>query len=191
MAVLSLSWLLAASSTQSILFSAHRRFISSKLSANVYRDNNGQMFDLVYRGPVSGAVRAVKIFSLSTCGATVIGLPVLLLFGKLSMVGKLTLACVLGPVGIGTTLLLHLFVRGYVTSMWYNQTGDVVRVYTLSLLASTVMSEFKVEEVDSVEHVNVLSSFTVNGKGFFIQPEVFSDTKLLERLLRLHHVKTD
>jgi hypothetical protein len=107
------------------------------------------------------------------------------------MVGKLTLACVLGPVGIGTTLLLHLFVRGYVTSMWYNQTGDVVRVYTLSLLASTVMSEFKVEEVDSVEHVNVLSSFTVNGKGFFIQPEVFSDTKLLERLLRLHHVKTD
>ena len=186
---LSVSRLLTVSCAQSTMFSTQRKF-NSMLSSKICRRDN-EMFDLVYRGPISGAVRAIKVFSLSTCGATITGLPVLIFLGKLSVVGKLALACVLGPVGLGTTFLLHLFVRGYVTSMWYNRTDDVVRVYTLSLLASNVVSEFRLEEVDSVEHVSVLSSFTVNGRGFFIHPEVVNDAKLLEKLLRLHPIKAD
>lgn len=159
--------------------------LSSKVALATRDIDDSGNFDLVYRGPITGAVRTVKIFSLSTCVATVFGLPVLLIFSKISLIGKFCLACVIGPVGIGTTFLLHLFVRGYVTTMWYNRTDDKVRVCTLSLLASNVVSEFRLQDVDSVDEVKVLSSFTVKGKGFFIHPELIHDKKLVQKLLRL------
>ncbi|XP_062501902.1 uncharacterized protein LOC134179009 [Corticium candelabrum] len=146
---------------------------------------NASQFELVYTAPIAGAVKAIKVFSLSTCVATIIGLPILVVFGKLSLMGKVSLACVIGPIGIGTTFLLHLFVRGYITNMWYSRKTNKLRISTLSLLATNVMTEFGMEDIDAVDTVNVLSTFTVKGKGYFIHPEVFSDKELVERLLQL------
>ena len=70
--------------------------------------------ELVYSAPLRGAVRAVKVFSLSTTVAVILGSPVLVFMGKASvpLVAKVFMSSLLMFVGIGTTALLHWVIKG-------------------------------------------------------------------------------
>ncbi len=81
------------------------RFKSSSTSS----DN-----EVVYVAPLRGAVRAVKVFSLSTAVAAFFGGPVLVWLGNPSvpLAGRVIMSSLVMLVGLGTTGVLHWLVKG-------------------------------------------------------------------------------
>ena len=141
----------------------------------------------VYEGPLKQPVKLVKIFSLTTCTASLVGVPLLVYFGKegVPLVAKLGMVSIVGIIGIGSTFLLHWLTKGYVRKMDYDEETDRVRIETLSILARPIHSEVNVADVRPVEGRKVFSNFQVNNRGYFIHPEVFEHRKLLARLLHV------
>ena len=74
----------------------------------------GGNMELVYTAPLKGAVRAIKVFSLTTAVATFFGGPVLVWLGNPSvpLVARVMMSSVVMLVGLGTTALLHWLVKG-------------------------------------------------------------------------------
>ena len=63
----------------------------------------------MYTGPLSSAVKAIKIFSISTaCCAVVFG-PILVYLGNPAtpVVGRVAIASLVTTVGLSTTFILH------------------------------------------------------------------------------------
>eukprot|EP00118_Oscarella_pearsei_P027169 m.310864 g.310864 ORF g.310864 m.310864 type:complete len:200 (+) comp55878_c0_seq1:3-602(+) len=141
----------------------------------------------VYEGPLKQPVKAVKLFSLSTCVATLVGSPILLYFGKESvpLVAKVGMVGIVGIIGIGSTALLHWFTKGYVRGMSYDDQTDTIQIETLSVFAWPLLREFSVDDVKPIEGKRVFSNFSVGDRHYFIHPEVFTDGDLLARLLSL------
>lgn len=84
-------------------------------SARYFSSTNGSgNVELVYTAPLKGAVRAIKIFSLSTAVATFFGGPVLVWLGNPSvpLVARVMMSSVVMLVGLGTTALLHWLLKG-------------------------------------------------------------------------------
>lgn len=69
---------------------------------------------MVYRAPLKGAVRAIKVFSLTTAVAAFFGGPTLVWMGNPSvpLVGRVMMSTLVMLVGLGTTGLLHWLVKG-------------------------------------------------------------------------------
>lgn len=74
----------------------------------------GNKMEIVYKAPLKGAVRAVKIFSLATAVASVCGGPVLVWLGNPSVpvIARVMITSVVVLVGLGTTAILHWMVKG-------------------------------------------------------------------------------
>lgn len=70
--------------------------------------------EVVYVAPLKGAVRAIKVFSLTTAVAAFFGGPMLVWMGNPSvpLVGRVMMSSVVMLVGLGTTALLHWLVKG-------------------------------------------------------------------------------
>jgi hypothetical protein len=70
--------------------------------------------EVVYIAPLKGAVRAIKVFSLTTAVASFFGGPMLVWLGNPSvpLVGRVMMSGVVMLVGLGTTGLLHWLVKG-------------------------------------------------------------------------------
>ena len=70
--------------------------------------------EVVYNAPLRGAVRAIKVFSLTTAVAAFFGGPLLVWLGNPSVpvVGRVMMSTVVMLVGLGTTGLLHWLVKG-------------------------------------------------------------------------------
>ena len=69
---------------------------------------------MVYVAPLKGAVRAIKVFSLTTATGAFFGGPVLVWLGNPSvpLAGRLIMSTLVMLVGLGTTGLLHWLVKG-------------------------------------------------------------------------------
>ena len=72
--------------------------------------------EVVYTAPLKGAVRAIKIFSLTTAVLAFFGGPVLVWCGNPSvpLVGRAMMSSLVMVVGLGTTAILHWLVKGEV-----------------------------------------------------------------------------
>lgn len=70
--------------------------------------------EVVYVAPLKGAVRAIKVFSLTTAMAAFFGGPVLVWLGNPSvpLVGRVMMSTIVMLAGLGTTALLHWLVKG-------------------------------------------------------------------------------
>ena len=70
--------------------------------------------EVVYEAPLKGAVRAVKVFSLTTALGSFFGGPILLWFGNPSvpLAGRAIMTSLVMLVGLGTTAILHWLVKG-------------------------------------------------------------------------------
>lgn len=153
-------------------------------TAEVSRGGNGE-FELVYTGPLKGAVKALKIFSLSTAVLAACGGPVLVWLGNESVpaAARVALCSLVLVVGLSTTALLHWLLKGYITHLYYHPQTQHVAAHTLSLLARRVRNEFKVSEIRPPTGLSSFSTFQVQEKAYFMHTEVFPDQHRLTTLL--------
>ena len=97
-----------------------RQFHVSPKTCSSSETESKTKVELVYTAPLKGAVRAVKMFSLSTAVLTFIGVPVLVFWGKASvpLVARVFMSSILMLTGLGTTALLHWIVKGKTVVRW-------------------------------------------------------------------------
>ena len=150
-------------------------------------------FKVVYVAPLKGAVRAVKMFSLTTAVAAFFGGPTLVWLGNPSVpvVGRVAISSLVMLVGISTTAILHWLLKGYVMQLQYNKETQTVAVYTLSLIARKKRNEFLISEAGPPPSVSGFSTFQAKGKSYFMHTDVFEDKKLLSAMLGAHSILED
>ena len=140
---------------------------------------------LVYSGPLSKAVRAIKIFSIATACCSVSFSPIFLYFGNPAtpFVGRVVITSLVTTVGLSTTFILHWFIKSYVTKLYFDQATGNVTVETLSVFGRTKVIQFHVSEAKPPDAVSAFSTFQGGGKHFFMHTEIFEDPVLLRQLL--------
>jgi transmembrane protein 70 len=142
-------------------------------------------FELVYRGPLRSAVRAVKVFSLTTCAAALVGGPVLVTMGNPSvpLLGRVLMTAFVMTIGVSTTLILHWLMKGYVIEMYFDPKSENLRVYTLTMFAGKRCHTFHLSEAGPPENIAAFSTFQAKGKSFFMHAEVMENKELLGKIL--------
>lgn len=77
---------------------------------------------LVYDGLFGSLIRKVKIISVSSCGLTMVSMPMLAFFGDESVpvAARTAIAGVVMFFGAGTTATVHWMCHPYITQMWRN-----------------------------------------------------------------------
>lgn len=166
------------------LCACRHRQLSSPQSAATTR-NLPNDFKLVYDGPLKQAVKAIKIFSISTSVCVLLGAPVLVVLGNpgVPVLGRVAISSIVVLLGLTTTLILHWFTKSYVTRMWHSRDKDQLVIHTLSLLARTKQKEFAVSEAGPPGNVASFATFKAGRERFFLHTEVFEDKNLLSRIL--------
>lgn len=166
------------------LCACRQRQLSTTPSAAAARDLPKD-FNLVYDGPLKKAVKAIKIFSISTSVCVVLGTPALVLLGNpgVPLIGRVAISSLVVLLGLTTTFVLHWFTKSYVTRMWHSSKKDHLVVHTLNLLARTKEKEFAVAEAGPPGNVASFATFKAGGDRFFLHTEVFEDKNLLSRIL--------
>ena len=78
--------------------------------------------ELVYDGLFGSLIRRVKIISVSSCGLTMLSMPMLAIFGDASVPlgARAAIAGVVMFFGAGTTATVHWMCHPYITQMWRN-----------------------------------------------------------------------
>ena len=91
----------------------------------------------IYTSPFISAVRRMKLFSLSSCGLSLVSAPLLLVLASPSipLSGRLAMGTAVAAFGIGTTLALTKFTQPYVIRVWSAPTTDTVLFETLNVWA--------------------------------------------------------
>ena len=142
-------------------------------------------FELVYRGPLRSAVRAVKVFSLSTCAAALVGGPILVTLGNPSvpLLGRTLMTAFVMTIGVSTTLILHWLMKGYVIEMYFDPKSETVQVYTLTMFARKQCHTFLLSEAGPPENIAGFSTFQAKGKSFFMHTEMMENKELLGKIL--------
>ena len=145
----------------------------------------GDNFEPVYRGPLRSAVRAVKVFSLTTCAAALVGGPVLVTMGNPSvpLLGRVLMTAFVMTIGVSTTLILHWLMKGYVIDMYFDPKSENLRVYTLTMFAGKRCHTFHLSEAGPPENIAAFSTFQAKGKSFFMHTEVMENKELLGKIL--------
>ena len=158
--------------------------VSGATSDSTTSSNEGN-FELVYRGPLRSAVRAVKVFSLTTCAAALVGGPILVALGNPSvpLLGRVLMTSFVMTIGISTTLILHWLMKGYVIEMYFDPKLEQLRVYTLTMLAGKQCHMFHLSEAGPPEDIAAFSTFQAKGKSYFMHTEIMENKELLGRIL--------
>ena len=142
-------------------------------------------FKLVYTAPFRGAIRAVKIFSLTTAAAAAIGGPVCVWFGNPSvpMVARVGISFIVMLAGLSTTAILHWMVKGYVMRLYYNETSQTVMTDLLTVFARRKQETFHISESGPPPQGIGFHTFKAKQRSYFLHTELFQDKKLLSALL--------
>ena len=145
-------------------------------------------FQLVYTGPFKGAVRALKVFSLTTAVLASVGGPVLVWLGDESvpLAGRVALSSLVMFVSISTTAILHWLLKGYIIHLHYNPGAQRVAAYTLSLLARKTRNEFDISDIRPPAGLAGFSTFQALGKSYFMHTDIFPDKQMLSQMLNTH-----
>ena len=131
-------------------------------------------YRLVYEGPLSNTVKYIKTFSLATCVASLIGAPILIMYGKESVptAGKIAVAATVLLMGTSTTIILHWFTRVYVHRMYYNPVKSSFAVETMNLIARKRTTYFPVDHIQYPLSERAFSTFSAEGSKYFLHMEL-------------------
>ena len=159
--------------------------VAHKSTGKFFTRNIHKDYRLVYEGPLSNTVKYIKTFSLATCVASLIGAPILMLYGKKSvpLAGKIAIGATVIIMGTTTTLILHWFTRVYVHRMFYNPYQKSFAVETMNLIARRRTTYFPVEHIQYPIAERAFSTFSAQGKNYFLHME------LKEAELAMNYVK--
>lgn len=112
--------------TQIIGYPHQMRFCSTEV-----KDKRGTE---IYCGALSPQIKSVKLFSITTSIAGIIGQPILL--SKTAELGKIATGaafCFVGFFTFVTPILLHLITKKYVTTLHYNEERDTYTATTITM----------------------------------------------------------
>ena len=103
--------------------------------------------ELVYDGLFGSLIRRVKIISVSSCGLTMMSMPLLAVFGDASVPlgARAAIAAVVMFFGGGTTATVHWMCHPYITQMWRNTqdhyTAESVNMFGMRKYTNFVASD--------------------------------------------------
>ncbi|XP_011409908.1 PREDICTED: uncharacterized protein C1834.10c-like [Amphimedon queenslandica] len=138
----------------------------------------------VYVGPLSKPIRLLKIFSMTTAALTVSLSPVLVYFGNPAtpLVARVAMSTIVLMAGVSTTLLLHWFVKSYITRMYYDRGSGQVRAFTFDMIGREKESIFHVSETAPPTKATSLSTFQAKDRVYYLHANIFDDIDLLLKL---------
>lgn len=131
---------------------------------------------LIYTGEQATTVKAVKAFSYTTSGITLAMMLFVIPLPSLDAMNW-ALQCVsYGVIGFFTFLtpaLLHFLTKRYVIRMYHNPRRDVYTAVTCSVFLTEKMTVFHQGEVQIPDVSKIFTTFCVNKKGLFVNPDRF------------------
>ncbi len=165
---------------------------------------------LLIQGGKKGVLRALKRFSLSTCTASLLGSPLLVMLGSqdVPIVGRSAIAFVgelrfilrplgnfelwLSPfsshsvavmlLGVSTTGMLNLLTKGYVVKMYLHPSGDKLTLHTYDLLSKERAEQVNVADIREPDSILPFATFSVDGKNYSLDYNSFEDKELWAQL---------
>ncbi|GAB0093221.1 Transmembrane protein 70 homolog, mitochondrial [Sergentomyia squamirostris] len=133
--------------------------------------------ELVYEGPLTSKIKAVKIFSLTTSLTGLAAQPIII--EQASKLGGTPVVVLLsGFVGFFTfvtPLLLHWITKKYVTMLQYNAGNKEYSATTISFFLTHSQTKFKIPDVKVPEVPGLFTTFQVGKKALFVDPREFRD----------------
>ncbi|KAK9837314.1 hypothetical protein WJX81_005594 [Elliptochloris bilobata] len=126
----------------------------------------------------------MKMFSLSSCVASVASAPVIILMspdgGVAAKVGLAGLMCGFSAL---TTGLLHWLTGPYVHALEYAPSTQRLHIRTLSVLCQPVHTDVQLAEVAyPADTLRPQVTFQAAGRYFYIDADAFRDKELLAKL---------
>ena len=145
-------------------------------------------FHLIYEGPLSKSVSYVKVFSLTTCLAAMIGSPCLVFLGKESvpLIGKVAVAGTVALFGTTTTFLLHWVTRVYVHRLFFNPMEKTFTAETMSIFARRKLTQFSVRDINIPSEESAFSTFVAKDKKYFIHMELPEAQQVMNYVKEYH-----
>lgn len=135
----------------------------------------------VYEGGLSVTVRRVKLLSLSSLAATVVGAPLLVHLSSPEAVtvgAKVMITGTLVFFGVFTTALLQWFASPYIIRLELD--GQQVSATTFNVLARPHTKVFTIADMQEAKTMRPLATFQAHGKVYYIDGT--ADERLLAKL---------
>mmetsp|Transcript_10051 Transcript_10051/g.26853 ORF Transcript_10051/g.26853 Transcript_10051/m.26853 type:complete len:265 (+) Transcript_10051:1328-2122(+) len=151
----------------------------------------------VYQGPFQTAVRLTKILSVSSCGFTSVGAPLLACCEPSTT--AYAVAALIMSFGLATTSALHFFIKPYVRVARFDY-GDgggashsgsddsdpALEIEQFSLFGRIRTSVIRASESSIPEHsIRPMTTMYAGGRAIFISFDQFEDKELLARFVQL------
>mmetsp|Transcript_50759 Transcript_50759/g.99472 ORF Transcript_50759/g.99472 Transcript_50759/m.99472 type:complete len:241 (+) Transcript_50759:2-724(+) len=140
----------------------------------------------LYEAPLTKAVKAIKIFSVSSCTISLIAAPMLVFMAnpEISNLARGSMAFTVLAFGLGTTSLMHMFTRPYITAAFYDLDTDMVCLESFTMLAQRKTTYIPFTNID----VNVKRPFTsfldtATGDHYFIHRTELHQHPMLQQLI--------
>ncbi|GAB1606589.1 transmembrane protein 70 homolog, mitochondrial-like [Argonauta hians] len=129
---------------------------------------------LIYGGPLTKTIKAVKLFSITSSGLGLVFQP--FLFYKTpdtSVALKAGVSVFFAFFILVTPLLIHMVSRKYVTDLYFDEHSKIFTAATFNLLSFRKELTFKAEDVEVPAITGPFTSVIVKGKPLFMDPKFF------------------
>ena len=150
---------------------------------------------LVYSGPFSPAVKAIKLVSLMSSTTALFVSPFLLAFGKeaIPLFGKSMIVSITLLASWGTTGLLHLLSRAYIHKLYYDDKQEIFTAHTTTLFCRTRVSKIHTAGITQpTDGIGAFfTTFIANKRPFYLHQEIMREhsSELYMRLLGMSSEK--
>ncbi|KAM9790033.1 transmembrane protein 70, mitochondrial [Neosynchiropus ocellatus] len=133
--------------------------------------------NLIYKGTLGNAIRAVKLLSYSSSGCSVVLLPQVILktsFGTGSMILEVVLCSFIGFLTFCAPILLHLMTKGYVIRLYHCPETDTYTAVTVSLFLTELRTVFHQTQVRIPGVSRMFTTFYADKRGLLVSPDFFN-----------------
>lgn len=139
---------------------------------------------VVYRGPLTGQMKRLKVFSLFTSTVGLYVAPTVVAeMGKAGMGIAIMMGSVMGIFTLMTPMLIHLVVRNYVTRLEYDPAADCYIASTITLLLRTRRVTFTLADVHVPDVPGMFTTFVANGKPLYADANHFEPIEHFGRIM--------
>ncbi|XP_043227861.1 transmembrane protein 70 homolog, mitochondrial-like [Amphibalanus amphitrite] len=161
-----------------------RRLLHSSCSASAERVADKPEPLVVYRGPLTGQMKRLKVFSLFTSAVGMYVAPTVMAeMGKAGMGIAIMMGSVMGIFTLMTPVLIHLVVRNYVTQLTYDPSSDRYTANTITLMLRTRQVEFSPADVHVPDVPGMFTTFVAKGKPLFADANHFQPIEHFGRIM--------
>lgn len=130
--------------------------------------------DVVYRGAISGMIKGVKIFSLSTSAIGICLQPMMIFSNQELPTGlKFALGGAINFFVFMNPFIIHYIAKKYVTEMRWNRSTGVFTAVTWSLFVQRRELQFTAADVKVPDVPGMFTFLEAKGTPLFLDPQAF------------------